>query len=96
MDGWVGVLVVLRIAMDKWMSGCILYKRKKKVSVFLFLCLGKSCFWKRTKIVYSMERLAVRAVNESKAGIGKIRSYLKKFLKEKKIVYSMERLAVRA
>ena len=43
-----------------------------------------------------MERLAVRAVNESKAGIGKIRSYLKKFLKEKKIVYSMERLAVRA
>jgi hypothetical protein len=37
--------------------------------------LRESFFFKEKKIVYSMERLAVRAVNESKAGIGKIRSY---------------------
>ena len=35
--------------------------------------LRESFFLEREKIVYSMERLAVKAVNESKAGIGKIR-----------------------
>ena len=46
--------------------------------------LRESFFFKEKKIVYSMERLAVRAVNESKAGIGKIRSYLKKILEREK------------
>ena len=50
----------------------------------VILCLVKDFSRKRKKIFYSMERLAVRAVNESKAGIGKIRSYQKKFLEREK------------
>ena len=71
----------------------ILYKRKKKTLCYFVHRKNKTA---SKKIVYSMEKLAVKAVNESKDGIGKIRLHQKNFLEEKKIVYSMEKLAVEA
>ena len=65
-----------------------LYKQNESF-ICVALCLGKVFFFKEKKIVYSMERLAVRAVNVSGDG-SKSKIFEKQKLcieREKKVYY---------